>query len=198
MYEADPAAGYNHTEGGYGKLKTVSLECNSACTSFDLHGLTLANPSYYYWVAYGDGNVSTGIDVAMSQLKLVGGLVLGSGQGVRRGMAACCCDRVACISWAAVSFCSLALSRPNPCPGPGHLTAPSTSYTRWYWQTSGLELGSQGSRAWGRGLLRDSFLHCNDDCLVIWHSNTSTTNTVVWMAGGAPIYPYLGWNRSAC
>lgn len=62
----------------------------------------------------------------------------------------------------------------------------------WYWLTSGVELGSQGTGAWGRGSLRNSFLHCNDDCLVLWHANNTVTNVGIWGGtNGANIQ--LGW-----
>ena len=64
----------------------------------------------------------------------------------------------------------------------------------WYWLTSGVELGSQGSdpAAWGQGTLRNSFLHCNDDCLVLWHANNTVSNVAIWGgSNGANIQ--LGW-----
>ena len=62
----------------------------------------------------------------------------------------------------------------------------------WYWQTSGVELGSQTAGTWGRGTLRHSFIHNNDDALILWHSNNSVSDVVIWGGtNGANIQ--LGW-----
>ena len=62
----------------------------------------------------------------------------------------------------------------------------------WYWMTNGMELGSQGAGAWGWGKVEDSFMHCNDDCLILWHANNTATDLVIWHGtNGANIQ--LGW-----
>jgi hypothetical protein len=121
-YMADPAHGYRHTEGGYGQLKMLHLQCSQSCRALDIHGITMTEPPFYAFVTYGGGSPS-GFEIDVAQYKQVGG---------------------------------------------------------WYWQTSGIELGSQSGGAWGRGSLRDSFMHCNDDCLILWHSNNSVSNVSIW------------------
>jgi hypothetical protein len=62
----------------------------------------------------------------------------------------------------------------------------------WYWETNGIELGSQGGGAWGWGKVEDSFMHCNDDCLILWHANNTATDVTIWHGtNGANIQ--LGW-----
>ena len=62
----------------------------------------------------------------------------------------------------------------------------------WYWMTNGIELGSQGGGAWGWGQMADSFMHCNDDCLILWHANNTATNVTIWHgSNGANVQ--LGW-----
>ncbi len=55
----------------------------------------------------------------------------------------------------------------------------------WYWQTDGVELFSGGS-------LENSFLHCNDDVIKLYHSGVSVSNVIVWKCENGPVFQW-GW-----
>ena len=71
VWAADPSHGYNHTDGGYGQLKMVQLQC-TACHSMTMHGVTITEAPFYFWVVYGGVSPETGLTIDVAQYKQVG------------------------------------------------------------------------------------------------------------------------------
>ncbi|KAJ8097683.1 family 49 glycosyl hydrolase [Lipomyces tetrasporus] len=55
----------------------------------------------------------------------------------------------------------------------------------WYWQTDGLEL-------YANSIVENSFFHANDDVVKLFHSDTSSTNIVIWKGENGPVFQF-GW-----
>ncbi|KAK9350152.1 glycoside hydrolase [Lipomyces doorenjongii] len=55
----------------------------------------------------------------------------------------------------------------------------------WYWQTDGLELYANSN----------SFFHANDDVIKLFHSDSSSSNVVIWKGENGPVFQF-GWIRA--
>ncbi|KAK9428447.1 glycoside hydrolase [Lipomyces doorenjongii] len=55
----------------------------------------------------------------------------------------------------------------------------------WYWQTDGLEL-------YANSIVENSFFHANDDVIKLFHSDSSSSNIVIWKGENGPVFQF-GW-----